>query len=70
MHPHRAWFGMSITDLEVATGARVAFITRLGEGLIPDSHTVLQDGDLLHVTVRDADIANVEAILAQSPEGN
>ena len=69
MHPHRTWFGMAITELEEATGSRVAFITRLGQGLIPDSHTVLQDGDLLHVTVRDADISKVENILAQSPEG-
>jgi trk system potassium uptake protein len=68
MHPHKDWFGMAITDLEEATGARVAFITRLGEGLIPDPHTVLQEGDLLHVTVRDESIAKVEAILARSPE--
>jgi trk system potassium uptake protein TrkA len=68
MHPHKNWFGMAITELEEATGARVAFITRLGEGLIPDPHTVLQEGDLLHVTVRDESINKVEAILARSPE--
>ena len=68
MHPHKGWFGMAITDLEDATNARVAFITRLGEGLIPDSHTVLQEGDLLHVTVRDAEISKVESIFSRSPE--
>jgi trk system potassium uptake protein TrkA len=68
MHPHKGWFGMAITDLEDATGARVAFITRLGEGLIPDSHTVLQEGDLLHVTVRDNEISKVENIFSRSPE--
>jgi trk system potassium uptake protein TrkA len=67
MHPHKGWFGMAITELEAATGARVAFITRLGEGLIPDPHSVLQEGDLLHVTVRDEDIRKVEAIFARSP---
>jgi trk system potassium uptake protein TrkA len=67
MHPHKGWFGMAIIDLEDATGARVAFITRLGEGLIPDSHTVLQEGDLLHVTVRDAEISKVEKIFSRSP---
>ena len=56
------------TELEARTGSRVAFITRLGEGLIPDTHTVLQEGDLVHVTVRDRDIAKVEEILARSPE--
>jgi trk system potassium uptake protein TrkA len=68
MHPHKDWFGMAITELETATGARVAFITRLGQGLIPDPHSVLQEGDLLHVTVRDEDISKVEEIFARSPE--
>jgi len=68
MHPHKDWFGLPIAVLEETTGSRVAFITRLGEGLIPDSHSVLQEGDLIHVTVRDEDIAKVEAILARSPE--
>ena len=68
MHPHKDWFGMAITEIEVATGARVAFITRLGEGLIPDAHSVLQEGDLLHVTVRDSEINKVEQVFARSPE--
>jgi trk system potassium uptake protein TrkA len=51
------------------TPARVAFITRLGEGLIPDEHTVLQQGDLIHVMVSDADVARTEEILANTPEG-
>jgi trk system potassium uptake protein TrkA len=67
MHPHKDWFGMAITELEAATSARVAFITRLGEGLIPDGHSVLQEGDLLHVTVRDSELSKVEQILARSP---
>jgi trk system potassium uptake protein TrkA len=70
MHPHKDWFGMAITELEAATSTRVAFITRLGEGLIPDPHSVLQEGDLLHVTVRDAEINKVEEIFSRSPEGN
>ena len=68
MHPHKDWFGMAITELEASTGARVAFITRLGEGVIPDPHSVLQEGDLLHVTVRDEELSKVEEILARSPE--
>jgi len=50
-------------------GIRVAFITRLGEGLIPDEHTVLQQGDLIHVMISDNDVARTEEILASSPEG-
>ena len=68
MHPHKEWFGRPISEIELAIDARVAFLTRLAEGLIPDEHTVLQEGDLMHVTVRAEDIAAVEAILARSPE--
>jgi trk system potassium uptake protein TrkA len=68
VHPHIDWFGRAVTDIEKVTEARVAFITRLGEGLIPDESTVLQDGDLIHVTVRDEDLAGVEIILGKSPE--
>jgi trk system potassium uptake protein TrkA len=69
MNPHNDWYGRPILLIDSLTPARVAFITRLGEGLIPDEHTVLQQGDLIHVMVSDADIARTEEILASSPEG-
>ena len=50
------------------TVARVAFITRLGEALIPNEHTVLQEGDLLHVMVLDSEIAITEKSLSHSPD--
>lgn len=70
VHPHKEWYGNPIFELEKAAGVRVAFLTRLGEGLIPDENTVLQDGDLIHVTLRDDELSKVEAILAQSPEAH
>jgi trk system potassium uptake protein TrkA len=69
VHPHEDWYGRPTLLVDQLTPARVAFITRLGEGLIPDEHTVLQQGDLLHVMVSDADVARTEEILASSPEG-
>ena len=68
MHVHESWFGNAVSRIENVTPARVAFITRLGEGLVPDEHTVLQEGDLVHVMVHDNDVADVEAALAHSPE--
>jgi trk system potassium uptake protein TrkA len=68
MHIDRSWFGSPVTRIENITPARVAFITRLGEGIIPDEHTVLQDGDLVHVMVREQDISIVENALTHSPE--
>jgi trk system potassium uptake protein TrkA len=67
-HPVSSWYGVAVSTIENMTGARVAFITRLGSGLIPDEHTVFQEGDLLHMMVRDEDLANVEKTFSHAPE--
>ena len=68
VHLHHDWFGQPVSLIETSTKARVAFITRLGEGMIPTENTVLQEGDLVHVMVRDSELANTETALAKSPE--
>ncbi len=62
----QAWVGHRLTDIE-QTGARVAFFTRLGEGRMPDSETVLQSGDLLHLVIADATADQVESAIATGP---
>jgi trk system potassium uptake protein TrkA len=65
----KAWIGERISRIEEETGARIAFLTRLGEGLLPDEDTVLQDGDLVHAAIIDADADKVEeALLHRKPE--
>jgi trk system potassium uptake protein len=61
---HESWYGQSITELELRSKARVAFLTRLGDAFIPDSHTVLQEGDLVHVIAHDEDIDDVTSALS------
>lgn len=68
MPAHPSWFGHAVVDMEVATGARVAFISRLGSGLVPHTDMVLQDGDLVHVLAATDDAPRVQAILAGSRE--
>jgi len=68
IHPHQDWYGRQILLIDQLTKARVALITRLGVGMVPDHHTVLQAGDLVHVMVADIDISEVETILGASPE--
>ncbi len=65
-----AWFGHPITLVEKNTNARVAFITRLGEGKIPDEHTVLQEGDVLHILVTEANLADAEKTLLSPPRSH
>lgn len=66
---HREWFGKPASLIEQHTSCRVAFITRLGEGIIPNEHTVLQEGDVVHVMVEDTNLLATEKSLSQTPGG-
>jgi len=68
-HVNAGWIGHAYTRLESEVGIRVAFVTRLGEGMLPTSHTVYQEGDLVHVLINEADTDRVESELATSPTG-
>ena len=58
-----AWVGEKVHAVEEATGARVAFITRLGEAMLPGPGVVLQEGDVLHVIAAQDDLADLQAAL-------
>jgi trk system potassium uptake protein len=62
-----AWVGHRISALESACGGRVAFLTRLGSGMLPTPDTVYQEGDLLHVATLADDLAVVERVLDAAP---
>lgn len=64
---HSGWFGNQVLSIEKLTKARVAFVTRLGEGLIPDEHSVLQEGDVVHLLVTEDELRNVDAALKNPP---
>jgi trk system potassium uptake protein len=68
VHVDTAWVGQRVSTIEDAAGVRVVFLTRLGEGLLPVEDTVIQEGDLVHVIMREADTAAVEAVFAKGPE--
>jgi trk system potassium uptake protein TrkA len=59
-----AWVGEKVHAVEEATGARVAFITRLGEAMLPGPGVVLQEGDVLHVIAAQDDLADLQDALA------
>jgi trk system potassium uptake protein TrkA len=69
VHFDTGWVGSRLRRLEDASGARFAFLTRFGEGLVPDDETVLQDGDLAHVICRESDVSRVEKIFGTAPGG-
>jgi trk system potassium uptake protein TrkA len=61
------WIGRKLDEFE-DTGARVAFVTRLGEGMMPTADMVLQDGDLLHLVIKEEEADAVDAAIAGGPE--
>jgi trk system potassium uptake protein len=67
-HVDTLWVGHRVSRLEEDAGVRVAFLSRMGEGVLPGPDTVIQDGDLVHLVIRWADAAAVEARLAKGPE--
>ena len=62
-----SWVGHRVTALEEQSGARVSLLTRLGEGILPHRGTVIQDGDLVHVTMRWDEREQVEQTFATGP---
>ncbi len=62
-----SWVGHKVMDLE-QRGARVVFLTRLGQGQIPTHTTALQDGDLVHLVIAEDGADDVEAAIAAGPE--
>jgi trk system potassium uptake protein len=59
------WLGSKVSALESAAQARVAFISRLGETLIPGPSTVLQQGDVVYVLAREEDLDHIATVFAK-----
>ena len=63
------WLGEKIKLIEQATGARIAFISRLGQAIMPEPSTVLQEGDLVHVIAVESDLERITREFAKRLEG-
>jgi trk system potassium uptake protein len=68
VHASTAWVGHRVSKLQDEAGVRVAFLTRVGEAMLPTSDTVLQEGDLVHVMMRCDQSEQVEAVFTRGPE--
>jgi trk system potassium uptake protein TrkA len=64
---HEDWVGRLATDLESATGARVAFLIRFGTGVLPEPKTVIQSGDQVYIAAISGRATEALAIAAQPP---
>jgi trk system potassium uptake protein len=64
-----AWIGQRTQRLQEESGSRIAWIDRLGEGMLPTRETVIQEGDLLHLVMREQHADRVYEVFTRGPEG-
>ncbi|MFI5085305.1 MAG: potassium channel family protein [Actinomycetales bacterium] len=64
---HDGWIGRHIADIEKASTARVAYLTRFGEGMLPAADTSYQQGDTVHVMLNVADSAEINRVFTTAP---
>ncbi|MCU1631627.1 MAG: potassium transporter TrkA [Micrococcaceae bacterium] len=63
-----AWLGRSLRSIEAASGVRIAYITRFGEGTLPTSETSYQQGDILHAMMSTTATDEIGRVLAAAPK--
>jgi trk system potassium uptake protein len=62
------WVGQRMVSFQEQTGARIAWIDRLGEGMLPTRETIIQEGDMVHLVVREDNAAHAYAVIDKGPE--
>ena len=65
---HGDWVGHPIRALEQATGCRVAFIVRYGNGVLPGPETVVQHEDTVYVAAVSGTVSDVTAAASAPPQ--
>ncbi|GAA2248743.1 TrkA family potassium uptake protein [Rarobacter faecitabidus] len=65
---HPTWYGIALTSVERATGARTAYLIRDGKGVFPQPSTVLQENDTLHLLMPIDQVSHVERIMTNPPK--
>ena len=61
------WVAEPTIRLQQQTRSRIAWIDRLGEGMLPQRDTVLQEGDILHLVMREENAGGVYDRLKSGP---
>jgi trk system potassium uptake protein TrkA len=56
------WIGEHVKAAEAASMTRIVFIDRLGQAFVPETGTVLQEGDVIHVVARESELDRIAAV--------
>jgi trk system potassium uptake protein TrkA len=53
---------------QAESGCRIAWIDRLGEGVLPSRESVIQEGDILHIALREENAAHAYQVIDRGPD--
>jgi len=67
---NESWIGRRTVTFQEQSGSRIAWIDRLGEGMIPTRESVIQEGDLLHLVMREENADRVYEVFNNGPEAD
>jgi len=62
------WIGQRTVVFQEQSRCRIAWIDRLGEGILPTRESVIQEGDLLHVVLREENATHAYTVIDNGPE--
>ena len=62
------WIGHRTADFQEQSRSRIAWIDRLGEGMLPTSETMIQEGDVLHLVMREESAGHSYQVLERGPD--
>ena len=65
---HPGWIGQKSSKLGFDSGARIGFIHRFGEAIMPTKETVIQEGDIVHAIFKLSEQESVMNIFSSAPE--
>jgi trk system potassium uptake protein TrkA len=62
------WVGQRTVAFQEQTSSRIAWIDRLGEGILSTRESVIQEGDHLHLVMREEDATQAYLVMEKGPE--
>jgi trk system potassium uptake protein len=63
-----SWIGHRTVEFQMQSKSRIAWIDRLGEGMLPTRDSVIQEGDILHVALREEHAAHAYQVIESGPD--
>jgi len=61
------WIGQRTVHFQEETVSRIAWIDRLGEGVLPHRESVIQEGDVLHLAMREENADHAYRVIKSGP---